>query len=198
MNYDVVAVGVGGQGVLTMGDLIAHTALEMHMPVNLYPTKGMAQRGGSVKVEIRLGRQVAGPQIAERGADLVIGMERSESLKAVRYLKPNGHAILYGQVWAPTAVTLGQAPYPALQDVREQFRAAGANLLVLDPDRLPLHQDVPTPANLYVLGAAMALTPLGSILDPRRTADLVHQRWEAARPANDLAFQAGLNTVIGP
>ena len=55
-TYDVFLVGVGGQGVLTIGDILAEAALGQGTPVNLYPTKGMAQRGGFVKAQVRLGR----------------------------------------------------------------------------------------------------------------------------------------------
>jgi len=36
--YDVFLVGVGGQGVLTIGDLIAEAALRQGVPVSFYPT----------------------------------------------------------------------------------------------------------------------------------------------------------------
>ena len=48
-TYDIYLVGVGGQGVLTIADLITRTAFRKGIPVNYYPTKGMAQRGGFVK-----------------------------------------------------------------------------------------------------------------------------------------------------
>ena len=78
------------------------------LPVNFYPTKGMAQRGGSVKVQVRLGRAVVGPDIPEHHADLAIAMERSEALKAIRYIKPGADFLLYGHVWEPTKVMLGK------------------------------------------------------------------------------------------
>jgi len=106
-TYDIYLVGVGGQGVLTIGDIIAETALRNMIPVSFYPTKGMAQRGGFVKAQVRLGRQTVGPNIPEKGADLVIAMEVSEALKAVRFVKPGGDFLLFGHVWAPTAVMLG-------------------------------------------------------------------------------------------
>ena len=46
MNLDVYMVGVGGQGVLTIGDILVLAAAQAGIPANFYPTKGMAQRGG--------------------------------------------------------------------------------------------------------------------------------------------------------
>ncbi len=191
-TYDVFIVGVGGQGVVTLGDLIAEAAMEAGLPVNVYPTKGMAQRGGSVTVQARLGRQVAGPEIPERKADLVIAMERSEALKAVRYVRPGGDFLLYGHVWEPTKVMLGRADYPTLEQVREKVREAGAELHDVDPQRLPRRDGRPLPANVYVLGAAVGCTALGRLLDPEATAEVVAGRWERYAAVNEAAFRAGL------
>jgi indolepyruvate ferredoxin oxidoreductase beta subunit len=190
--YDVYLVGVGGQGVLTIGDLITEAALHKDIAVNFYPTKGMAQRGGFVKAQVRLGREMAGPHIPTRGADLVIAMELSESLKAVRYIKPDGDFLLFGHVWPPTDVMLGKAPYPTLAQVREQVQAAGAQLFYLDPEKLPLYEGTPVAANVYVLGAALGCTRLGEVLVASEVAHLVQKRWKRGAERNRLAFQAGL------
>ncbi|MFC2030813.1 2-oxoacid:acceptor oxidoreductase family protein [Chloroflexota bacterium] len=192
MRYDLYLVGVGGQGVLTIGDLIAEAALVSGIPANFYPTKGMAQRGGFVKAQVRLGRELVGPQIPEQGADLIVAMERSEALKAVRFVKPEGAFLLFGQAWQPTAVMLGKAAYPSLEEVREQIAAAGAKLHYLDPAGLPEIDGQPVPANVYLLGAAVGRTTLGGILDPLTVEDLVVRRWKRGVQANRLAFQAGL------
>jgi indolepyruvate ferredoxin oxidoreductase, beta subunit len=110
--YDIYLVGVGGQGVLTIGEIITETAFRVGLPVNFYPTKGMAQRGGFVKAQCRIGRATPGPAIPEGGADLVIATEVSEALKAVKFVKRGGDFVLFAYAWAPTAVMLGKATYP--------------------------------------------------------------------------------------
>jgi indolepyruvate ferredoxin oxidoreductase beta subunit len=195
--YDIFIVGVGGQGVVTMGDLIAEAAMEAGLPVNVYPTKGMAQRGGSVTVQVRLGRPVAGPEIPEREADLVIAMERSEALKAVRYVGPGADFLLYGHVWEPTKVMLGRADYPTLEQVCDQVRAAGAELHLLDPDELPRRDGQRLPANVYVLGAAVGATSLGRILEAEALVSVVVGRWEAYADVNEAALRAGMASIPG-
>lgn len=193
-TYDIYLVGVGGQGVLTIGDIISEAALKLGMPFNFFPTKGMAQRGGFVKAQVRLGRETVGPQIPEKGADLVIAMEQSEALKAVRYIKPSKDFVLYGHVWPPTAVMLGDAPYPSLDQVGQQVRQAGAVLHYLDPAKRPTYEGTLVPANVFVLGAVLGRTELGQLLDPAEVANLVHNRWKRGTERNALAFQAGLES----
>ena len=192
MRYDLYLVGVGGQGVLTIGDLITEAAQSCGIPANFYPSKGMAQRGGFVKAQVRLGREVVGPQIPEKGADLIIAMELSEALKAVRFVKPGGDFVLFGRAWQPTAVMLGQAPYPSLEEVHRQIGLAGARLHYLDPAGLPEIDDQPVPANVYVLCAAVGRTPLRDILKPAVVEELITTRWKRGVEANRRAFQAGL------
>jgi indolepyruvate ferredoxin oxidoreductase beta subunit len=192
--YDIYLVGVGGQGVLTIADLIAEAALQRAIPINFYPTKGMAQRGGFVKAQVRLGREMVGPQIPEKGADLVIAMELSEALKAVRFVRPGNDFVLFGHVWQPTEVMLGKAPYPKREQVCGQIEKVGAILHYLDPEERPLYDETPVPANVYVLGAVLGRTRLGEILPPADVAQLVQNRWKRGAERNALAFQAGAET----
>jgi indolepyruvate ferredoxin oxidoreductase beta subunit len=195
-RYDIFLVGVGGQGVLTIGDLIAETAMEARLPVNSYPTKGMAQRGGSVKLQVRIGRQIVGPDMPERSADLAIAMERSEALKAVRYIGPGSEFMLYGYVWEPTKVMLGKADYPSLEQVCEKVEDSGCQMHYLAPEKLPTHEGRRVPANIYVLGAALGHTRLGDILSAEAVARTVSSRWERYAEINKAALQAGLEARI--
>ncbi|MDD2569449.1 MAG: 2-oxoacid:acceptor oxidoreductase family protein, partial [Clostridia bacterium] len=60
-TYDIYIVGVGGQGVLTIGDLISEAAVKANIPISFFPTKGMSQRGGLVKAQLRLCSGDVGP-----------------------------------------------------------------------------------------------------------------------------------------
>lgn len=192
MNYDVYLVGVGGQGVLAVADLISEAALEEAVPVSFYPTKGMAQRGGFVKAQVRLGREPIGPIIPEKGADLAIAMERSEALKAVRFVKRGGDFVLFAHAWLPTAVALGRADYPTLEQVIDQVKEAGARLHILSPDDRPSYDAVPVAANVFVLGYVLGHTPLGEVLKAKRVKRMIEKRWRRAAEQNALAFDAGI------
>lgn len=191
-TFDVYFVGVGGQGILTIGEIVAEAAFRKGIPANFYPTKGMAQRGGFVKAQLRMVRETVGPGIPEKGADLIIATEVSEMLKAVRFIKPGGDVVLFGYVWAPTAVMLGKAPYPAMEQVAGQVRRAGGRLHTIAPERLPLYEGAPVPDNIYVLGVALAQTRLRQILDDSNVATIVRHRWKRGVERNLFALEAGL------
>jgi indolepyruvate ferredoxin oxidoreductase beta subunit len=119
-------------------------------------------------------------------------MELSESLRAVRFVRPGGDFVLFGHVWPPTEVMLGKADYPSVEQVKEQIREVGARLLYLDPDERPVHDNSPVPANVYVLGAVIGTTPLGSMLDAPTILDVLAEGRKADRQRNTAAFKAGL------
>ncbi len=195
MNHSILLTGVGGQGVLTIAEIVAQTALRLGLPASLYPTKGMAQRGGFVRAQVRLGEGI-GPAIPERGADLVIGMEVSESLKGARYAKPGGEFFLWGHVWLPTRVMLGREEYPPLEQVLARLGETGARVWYLDPATLPQEGGSPLPANIYVLGAVVGHTGLGRLLPPDEVAEVVRTRWKRGGERNRRAFQAGLTAPV--
>jgi len=192
MTYDIYFVGVGGQGVLTIGELIAEAAFQKDVPVNFYPTKGMAQRGGFVKAQLRLGHPAAGPSIPEKGADLVIATEVSESLKAVRFVKPGGDFLLYGHVWSPAAVMLNKAAYPERDRVLSAICAAGAHVHHIAPEALPCYEGAPVPDNVFTLGVALACTPLSAVIDAASVENVLKTRWKKGAERNLFAFRSGL------
>lgn len=193
LKFDMYIVGVGGQGVLTIGDLISEAAVNQDVPVNVFPTKGMAQRGGHVKEQIRIGRE-CGPSMPPASADLVVAMELSEALKAISYVKPGGEFVLYGYVWAPTAVMLGKEPYPELDAVKKAIQDKGAKLLYLDPAGLPDYEGLPVKDNIYVLGGVMQ-TKIGELFPPESISKAITEKWPKGAGANLAAFNAGFKAL---
>ena len=194
---DIVLVGVGGQGILTIGELLLHAALDAGVPATFAPTKGMAQRGGFVKAELRLGADGVGPRVCDRGADLVVAMERSEALRGVRFVKPGGSFVLYDDVLAPTGVMLGAAGYPERDAVVRAIEAAGAHAMVLLPAEMPAIGGRRAPANVVVLGAACAVPALAAVLDVARIEQAVAARWPRASVTNIAALRFGRGVAVG-
>jgi len=194
--FDIYIVGVGGQGVLTIGELITEAAFKKGIPANFYPTKGMSQRGGFVKAQLRLGRENVGPSIPTQGADLVISMELSETLKTLRYAKEGADFLVYGSVWAPTAVMLGKAPYPGVKEVWEEIDKIEGKVAYLDPEKLPCYQGRPVRENIFVLGAVLAQTGLKEIISEEEMISAIKERWPKGAEENVFAFKAGFTGEV--
>jgi indolepyruvate ferredoxin oxidoreductase, beta subunit len=196
MNFDIYLVGVGGQGVLTIAELISMASQARGVPVNFFASKGMSLRGGAVKAQVRLGRKEVGPSIPERGADLVIALEQSEALKAVKFVKPGGDFVLFADMWATTAVLLGKAPYPRIELVKDQVIGASARLIASDPAALPLFEGQPVSDNVFVLGIALAHSRLSEVISVADVEKTVAERWRKAADRNLFGLRAGVEAKV--
>ena len=190
-RFDLYIVGLGGQGVLTIGDLLANAALEKGIPVNFYPTKGMSQRGGFVQGQLRFGAAHIGPSLPPGGADLAVAMERSEALKGVRFIKKGGDFLLYDDVWPTAAMLTGKAAYPPIDAVAEAVRRAGARLIRLNRDALPAVGGKPVRANMFILGALVKNTGLAGLFKPDELLAAAKTFFPKGAETNAAAIRAG-------
>lgn len=195
MSCDIVLIGVGGQGVLTIADLLIRSAFEADVPASYCPTKGMAQRGGFVKAEIRLGSGKGGPRVGESQADLVAALERSEALRGIPFVNPTGTFLLFDHVWAPTGVMLGEDEYPNHDTIISVLKQAAETVIVLDPAALPSIDGQPVRPNIFVLGAMVGRTELGEVLSSDVVESTIAARWPKVSAANVAAFRAGAGSA---
>lgn len=84
-NFNIVISGVGGQGLITLTQIIAEAALIEGYDVKTSELHGLSQREGSVETHIRFGKEVFSPLIVFGEADLVLGLEIAEALRAVSF-----------------------------------------------------------------------------------------------------------------
>ena len=77
----ILAVGVGGQGILLFSRVLGEACLAAGLQVAMSEVHGMAQRGGVVETNIVLG--LRSPLISEGEADVLVGLEPVETLRAL-------------------------------------------------------------------------------------------------------------------
>ncbi len=84
-EFNIVIVGTGGQGLITLLEIISEAALFEGFDVKTSELHGLAQRGGSVEVHITFGKKILSPLVNQGEANLIIALETQESLKACYY-----------------------------------------------------------------------------------------------------------------
>ncbi|MDD5144517.1 MAG: indolepyruvate oxidoreductase subunit beta [Candidatus Pacebacteria bacterium] len=87
-DYNIVIAGTGGQGVITLLQVLAEAALIEGKDIKTSELHGLSQRGGSVEVHVRFGERIYSPLVMRGKADLVIGLETQEVLRALDYAGP--------------------------------------------------------------------------------------------------------------
>lgn len=83
---NVLVVGVGGQGVITVSKVLAQLCLQNKLSVKQSEIHGMAKRGGAVFSHVRFGNEVYSPTIPLGQADILLALEWAEGLRWLPYL----------------------------------------------------------------------------------------------------------------
>jgi indolepyruvate ferredoxin oxidoreductase beta subunit len=137
-DFSIYLTGVGGQGIGLISEIILRAADHGGHRVKSVDTHGLAQRGGIVVSQIRIGDNVFSPLIPAGQTDLVISLERHEALRAaVTVLKDNGCLIYYNTVWQPLSVRLNETAEVVESDIQNLCRARGIRVISVFHDDLP-------------------------------------------------------------
>ncbi len=152
----VLLVGVGGQGTVLAGDVLARVALASGFDVKLSEIHGMSQRGGSVSTVVRFGREVASMVADPGSADLVVSFDKLEALRAQGFLARDG-AVLFtnDELQAPQAVACGKQRLP--RDIDGRLDKLGARRI--PAAQLAQEAGSPKSVNIALLGAASTVLP---------------------------------------
>lgn len=152
----VLLVGVGGQGTILAGDLLAKTAAASGYDVKISEIHGMSQRGGSVSTVVRFGSDVSSMVCDPGCADVIVSFEAIEALRARQFLVPGtGRLFVNDEVITPVSVAIGTGQMPADIDV---------SLAELDAVRVPAGRIAreagsPKSANVVLMGALSTALP---------------------------------------
>ncbi|MEJ2156531.1 MAG: 2-oxoacid:acceptor oxidoreductase family protein [Desulfobacteraceae bacterium] len=135
-QFNIYLTGVGGQGIGLLSEAILRAADYAGHLVKGVDTHGLAQRGGIVVSQIRLGTQVHTPLVPRHQADLLISLERHEALRALTdFAKHGATLIYYNTVWQPLDVRLGTAREVSAEAVEALCRQMGVERIeVYHPD----------------------------------------------------------------
>lgn len=152
-TLSVAISGVGGQGVLTLAEVLAKAALNDGLNVRVGEIHGMAQRGGHVVCTVRIGDSVRGPIIDPGTADILVGFEPVETLREISLVKRNGLVLMSSHVQYPVAVSMGKADYPSHHDIHETIRKFTERVVEFDAFKLARDAGNTRALNMVMLGA---------------------------------------------
>lgn len=151
MNYNILIVGVGGQGTLLASRVLGNYAALRNLDCKLSEVHGMAQRGGSVVTHVRMSDKVLSPIISEGDSDIILAFEKLEAMRWKHYLKSGvGKMIVNDQEIMPMPVITGAAVYP--HDVLDVMSGSGVNLTVVNASDIALECGNLRVANTVMIG----------------------------------------------
>lgn len=185
----VLVVGVGGQGVLTAARLLGEAAVDAGLPVVLGQLHGMSQRGGSVESSVLIGSEGCS-FIPPGGADLLLGFEPLEVLRARPSLSKNTTVLLSSGRVVPYPLAQAGKTYPDLDGMLASLRSHCARVELVDGPALAQEAGDRRALNIAMLGALAGLGVLP--LDEDALAAVIERESAAGRrDCNGRAFELG-------
>jgi indolepyruvate ferredoxin oxidoreductase beta subunit len=157
MDINFLIAGVGGQGTVLSGDILAQVGLEAGRDVKKSDVLGLAIRSGSVISHIRWGDKVNAPVSMPGQVDYLLAYEPLEALRMAEFLKPEGTILLNEYKIPPVAVATGGAPYPTDEEIGRTLAAAARNVYTFNATAKAQELGSVKVVNVLMLGALSVL-----------------------------------------
>ena len=164
MEANFLVVGVGGQGTILAGDILAEVGMSGGFDAKKSDILGLAIRSGSVVSHIRWGGKVHSPMSMLGQVDYLLAFEPLESLRMVGYLKADSTVIVNDYPIPPAAVTTGQAQYPSREQIDGILRAASARYYSINVTEKATRLGNVKVVNIMLLGSLSALLEIPAAL----------------------------------
>jgi indolepyruvate ferredoxin oxidoreductase, beta subunit len=155
-SYSIYISGVGGQGIIKTSTVMGEAAMKTGLPVVMSEVHGMAQRGGSVSTELKIGDNYS-PIIELGSADLLISFEPVEALRAVPKISKESYVILNINPIYPFNLDETGVSYPDMGDVLAELNGKAKQVYALDADKIARESGHSLSMNMVMLGAASAV-----------------------------------------
>jgi len=152
-EFNLVIVGVGGQGILTLSRVIALWALKAGYKVRVGETLGMSQRGGVVQSYVRFGSDVESPLVEAGRAHALIALDYIEALRALQFLSRSSRVIVNPKAILPVSVLLGVERMPGFSEVLNVLKKVAGEVEVVDASSIASKVGLPASINIAMLGA---------------------------------------------
>jgi len=148
----LIIVAVGGQGNLLASKVLGEAALLSDIPVRMSEIHGMAQRGGVVESAIVFG-DAKSTIIADGEADVLIGFEPSETLRALNKCSSDTVVITNTAPLPPFTVMIGRGVYPDLTELKKLIKVKTARFISFDGIEMAKKAGNVMSLNIVLLGA---------------------------------------------
>jgi indolepyruvate ferredoxin oxidoreductase beta subunit len=155
-EFNVVLAGVGGQGILLAAEILGTAAVKEGLNVRVSELHGMAQRGGAVVSNVRIGEKVLAPTVLEGQADVLLGFEPLETLRNLKFASEKALVIMSDEKIPPTELAAKMMKYPSMEEILEKIHRFTKNVTVVEAAKLAKKAGNILTQNIVLIGALAA------------------------------------------
>lgn len=155
-TFKLLAVGVGGSGVLSMVRLLGAAGMAAGLEVRVGQHHGLAQRGGSVEATLIVGPGDSG-FISRAEADIVLALEPLEAQRAIPRMNSETVVLIEPTRIVPYSLTSRGLTGPTLDSIVEQVSRVTSRVLVVDAMAAAREAGSPRSLNVAMVGVLSGL-----------------------------------------
>lgn len=192
---NIILLGIGGQGTLTLMEMLAFAAEAADEEVRVLSRVSLARLGGSGMCHVRIGPS-ASPAIPTGEADILLALEMSEVLRALPMARRGALAFINTYRRLSIAAGVAGMHYPTRAEVEEALAAYRITGIFV-PESLPAGEDTDLQSdardariNIVMLGVLCGYT---HILPRPDLEESIAQRLPRFAEQNLRTFASGWN-----
>jgi 2-oxoglutarate ferredoxin oxidoreductase subunit gamma len=184
MTEEIIIAGFGGQGVLSMGKILAYSGIMQEQEVSWMPSYGPEMRGGTANVTVILSDdRVSSPVLQSYDTAILLNQQSVDKFEPM--VKPGGLLI-----YDPHGITR----HPEREDIR---------IFLVEAAEEAVRMKSPISFNMVVLGAYIKVNPVVDVENvikglrkslPERHHHLIPKNEEAIRRGMEIVREARLAT----
>ena len=168
----ITIAGFGGQGVLSLGQFIAYSAMYEGKEVSWLPSYGPEMRGGTANCSVCVDdKPIASPIIGN--PDTLIAMNKPSLDKFIDKVRPGGTIIVNSSL------------------IEDKITRTDVNVLYVDANALAIQAGNQKTANIVIFGAYVKLTGTLNKENAINTISKIFAKKPKVIPANISAFELG-------
>lgn len=155
MIYNVLLLGTGGQGIITLSKILATAAMSKDLKVIVTYKKGLAQRGGSVVAQVRIG-DVYSPLTPRYSAHSLLSMDIEETFGYIDYINKDTILVINTKAISDNAF-LSKKDKVKKVEIKQLHESINNNIFLIDAELKAKQEGMDKAANLYLLGVLFGL-----------------------------------------
>ncbi|GGK34780.1 2-oxoglutarate ferredoxin oxidoreductase subunit gamma [Yeosuana aromativorans] len=174
MSEEIIIAGFGGQGVLSMGKILAYSGIMQDQEVSWMPSYGPEMRGGTANVTVILSdERISSPYLKVYDTAIILNQQSMDKFENT--VKPDG-ILLYD----PNGIT----HHPTRKDIKI-YQIEGA--------KLAAEMDNKKIFNMIVLGAFLKIKPIVKLENViKGLKKSLSERYHHLIPLNKEAIDTGM------
>ncbi|MFH8119667.1 MAG: indolepyruvate oxidoreductase subunit beta [Candidatus Aenigmatarchaeota archaeon] len=159
MKFNCVISGIGGQGVITLANILEEAALIEGYEVAGSELHGLAMRFGPLECHVRFGKNIYSPLVKRGEANLIFSLEPLEALRVAHFSNEKTIFLVNKKIIKPISVYVEGYEYPSIDEIEKKLKNFTKNLIFIDAsEKVKKFGEVYS--NVYMLGFSLKFLPI--------------------------------------